>query len=165
MIAVGIDASLVDTGVAVIRDGKVILKSTIHVEGDKDATGPRYALLRRSLETLFTKRLRVAPDIVAVEQPEHTLRKFHGVSRNPGAIFKLYGAFAVCYAECQRLWPKTKCIGVLPISWKGTTSKELTASIIRARYGVVCATEHETDALGLADFAWERLEDERRAQR
>lgn len=162
---VGIDAALVDTGVAVIRDSKVVLCSTIHVEGDKDSTGPRYALLRRCLERLFRERVKVVPDAIAIEQPEHTLRKFHGVSRNPGAILKLYGSFAVCFAECARLFPKTKVWGVMPLSWKGSLGKEVSARIVMARYGV-CEfnNDHEADAVGVADWACDRLRDEARSR-
>lgn len=165
MLVVGIDAALVDTGVAVIRDSKIVLCSTIHVEGDKDSTGPRYALLRRCLETLFEKRIRVVPDAIAIEQPEHTLRKRGGAGTNPGNILKLYGAFAVCYAECARLFPKTKVWGVMPLSWKGSLGKEVSARIMTARYGMrYFKNSHEADAVGVASWACDRLQDEARSR-
>lgn len=162
MLVMGIDVALVNTGVAVIEDGVSTWRATIKVVGHTEDTGPRYAALRKSLEKLLT-RVRRTPTIVAVEQPEHALRRHKLKGRNvrvsvdPGAIMKLYGAFAVAYAECRRLWPRADVMGVLPARWKGNFGKDITWRMMAAKYKVECANEHEADALGLADFAWDTL--------
>ena len=157
MVVIGIDVALTETGVAAIEDGRKVWMSTIKVEGDPNDTGPRYALLRSSLEKLFGRMRISAPDAVAIEQPELAIRKDgKGRPRSTGAILKLYGAFAVCYAECRRLWPKAIIEGVTPQGWKGTLSKELTARMMASKYGVTeFENDHEGDALGLADYAWD----------
>jgi hypothetical protein len=86
-----------------------------------------------------------------IEQPELGIRKDHDAA----SVLKLYGAFAVTYAECARLWPQAHLMGVLPAQWKGSMKKSLTAGIMRAKYRVECRNEHEWDALGLADYAWD----------
>jgi hypothetical protein len=148
----GIDVALLNTGVAEIRDGKATWRSTITVEGEPTVTGPRFAVLRRAFEKLVSRTLRNDPPaVVAVEEPELGIRKGHGVE----AVLKLYGAFAVIFAEATRLWPRSRVIGVMPKQWKGHLSKDMTASIMRAKYKVECDTSHAWDALGIADYAWE----------
>lgn len=170
VVVLGIDVGLVDTGLAALADGRPVWKSTIHVEGDAEDTGPRFALLRECLERLLTERIRSAPAMVAIEQPEHGLRvrKWKGkkYGTDPSSIMKLYGAFAVVYAEVARLWPKARVEGVTPQTWKGSLQKHLTASILGAKYNIrTFHNDHEADALGLADWAWERLQAETRAKK
>lgn len=153
-LVLGLDVALRFTGVAAIQDGRVVWRATIKVEGDSDKTGPRFALLREALEKMFLRQRVHAPAFVAIEQPDLNLRK----GRKPGDIMKLYGAFAVCYAECQRLWPSTKVKGVTPRQWKGNLQKDLTMRMMTAKYGVESfANDHEADALGIADYAWDLL--------
>ena len=152
---VGIDPGIVAAGVAQIVDGRAGWRATIRVEGDPEETGPRYVKLREGLAALV-KRLRDKrePMVVAVEQPELGIRKGHGVE----AILKLYGAFAVLFAEASRLWPRARVMGVDARRWKGNYGKDLMARMMRAKYRVECGNEHEWDALGLADWAWDMAE-------
>jgi hypothetical protein len=154
MLVIGIDAALVNTGVAAIEDGCATWRSTIVVEGDTEDTGPRYALLRAALEKL-ARRVKVAPVMVVIEQPEHTLRvrRYKGKTyeTDPANILKLYGGFAVVFAESSRLWPKAEIKGVRA----DTVSKALRAGIMRAKYRIECKDSHQWDALWLADRAWD----------
>lgn len=164
-IVIGIDVALKQSGVVLIEDGKYGWSATVKVEGDTEDTGPRYAMLRLALERLFQKKGIGYADVIAIEQPEHALRqrKIKGrnvrVSADPGNIMKLYGAFAVAYAECARLFPGAEVMGVLPERWKGNLKKHLTASIFAAKYDIrQFANWDEADALGIADFAWDHLQ-------
>lgn len=147
MHVIGVDAALVNTGVAQIRDGRAGWRSTITVEGE--LIGERYAVLRRAFERLATRAVKKndPPAVVVVEQPELGIRP----GRDVAAILKLYGAFAVLYTECVRLWPRAHVMGVLPDS----VEKKLRASIMRAKYRVDFKNSHEADALYLADYAWD----------
>lgn len=155
MLVIGVDAALVNTGVAAIQDGKATWRATVKVQGDPEDTGPRFAELRRGFETLVRRmfgRAEELPAVVMVEQPEHGVREGHDV----GAILKLYGAFAVVYAESVRLFPEARVIGVTPEVWKGRMGKDLTARIMACKYGVKrFANLDEADALALADYAWD----------
>ena len=125
---------------------------TINVEGDAEDTGPRFVKLRESLEVVAVRILkRKHPDIVVIERPEHGLR----TGRDPGNIMKLYGSFAVAYAEFSRLWPKAHLVGIEPQRWKGNYPKGLTEGMMRAKYRVECANDNEWDGLGLADYGWD----------
>jgi len=152
MLVLGIDVALTDTGLAAIEDGRAVKWLTISVEGDAEETGPRFAKLRESLELvavrIFKKK---APGIVVIERPEHGIRE----GRDPGSILKLYGSFAVCYAECARLWPKARLVGIEPQRWKGNYPKGLMERMMRAKYRVECDNHNEWDGLGLADYAWD----------
>lgn len=149
---VGIDVALVNTGIAVIEDAKAVRWLTIKVEGDEEDTGPRFTKLRESLEVVAVRLLkRKAPSVVVIEKPEHGIRQ----GRDVASILKLYGSFAVCFAECARLWPRAHLVGVEPMRWKGNYPKGLIEGIMRAKYRVECANDHEWDALGLADMAWD----------
>lgn len=150
----GLDVALRFTGAAAIQDGRVAWRATIKVEGDSDITGPRFVMLREALEKLFQRQRVRAPAFVAIEQPDLNIRK----GRKPGDIMKLYGAFAVCYAECRRLWPAAKVEGVTVARWKGSLQKSLTMRMMASKYGIErFANDHEADALGLADYAWDFL--------
>lgn len=152
MLVLGIDVSLVNTGVAAIEDGRAVKWFTINVEGDPEDTGPRFAKLREAITLAAVRVLKgKAPSIVVIERPEHGIR----AGRDAGSILKLYGSFAVCYAECSRLWPKARLVGVEPQRWKGNYPKGLTEGMMRAKYRVECANDHEWDGLGLADYAWD----------
>lgn len=154
MHVLGIDVALLNTGVAEIRDGRCTWRSTIKVEGE--GTGPRFSVLRRGFERLATRVLKNdPPSIVAVEEPELGIRKGHTAE----AILKLYGAFAVIYAECCRLWPKAQVMGMKPDSLQKSTR----AGIMRAIYKIECRDSHQADALMLAHFAWEIAVAQRRA--
>lgn len=154
MLVIGIDVSLTRTGVAAIREGKAAWFSTISVPKEDFDTGPRYGALREGLQRLFERMVKEPPDVVAIEQPELNVRKGRGVE----AILKLYGAFAVAFAECQRLWPTAKVVGVTPRGWKGNLEKGLTARIMAAKYRIDSfENDHEADGLGLADWAWDHL--------
>jgi hypothetical protein len=152
MLVLGIDVALTNTGLAAIEDGRAVKWLTIKVEGDAEETGPRFAKLRESLELVAASILKKkSPVVVVIERPEHGLR----AGRDPGNIMKLYGSFAVCYAECARLWPKAQISGIEPQRWKGNYPKGLTEGMMRAKYRVECANADEWDALGLADYAWD----------
>jgi hypothetical protein len=152
MLVLGIDVALTNTGLAAIEDGRAVKWLTISVEGDAEETGPRFVKLRESLELVAVRILKKkAPAIVVIEKPEHGLRE----GRGAGSIMKLYASFAVCYAECARLWPNAQLVGVEPKRWKGNYPKGLTEGMMRAKYGVECANADEWDALGLADYAWD----------
>lgn len=160
---VGIDPGLLQAGVAQIADGRAGWRATIRVEGDPEETGPRYVKLRQALTTLW-RRMRdkcgvnaIEPAVVVVEQPELGIRRGH----NAEAVLKLYGAFAVLFAEAARLWPRARVVGVDARHWKGNYPKSLTAGMMRAKYGVECRSTHEWDALALADLAWEMAGAER----
>jgi Holliday junction resolvasome RuvABC endonuclease subunit len=157
IVAVGIDTGLVATGIAVIRDGVAKTRCTINVEGDVSDTGPRYVKLREGLETVAVRILRrVIPAVVAIEQPELGIRKGH----DAGNVMKLYGAFAVTYSECARLWKKAHIMGV-PAD---TVTKSLRARIMRAKYRVEFQDSHQADALWLADYAWDVARARQRAE-
>jgi Holliday junction resolvasome RuvABC endonuclease subunit len=148
MQVLGIDISLVNTGIAVIgNDHQCLWRGTINVEGE--GTGPRFAVLREALDEVFNRVQ--DPACVAIEEPPLVI--FPG--RDAGSILKLYGAFAVAYAEVVRHWPETRVCGVTPEQWKGHLDKGTSQSVLRAKYKVDCANNHEYDALGLADWAWE----------
>ena len=152
MLVLGIDVALANTGLAAIEDGRAVKWLTIKVEGDTEETGPRFVKLRESLELVAGRILKKkAPAVVVIERPEHGVRQ----GRDPGNIMKLYGSFAVCYAECARLWPAAQLVGVEPQRWKGNYPKGLMEGMMRAKYGVECANSDEWDALGLADYAWD----------
>lgn len=151
MLVLGIDVALVDTGVAAIEDGKAVKWFTINVQGDAEDTGPRFAKLRESLTLAAARLLKRAPAVVVIERPEHGVRP----GRDVASILKLYGSFAVCYAECARLWPRAHLVGVEPMRWKGNYPKGLMEQMMRAKYGVECVNHNEWDALGLADMAWD----------
>jgi len=151
MLVVGIDVALVNTGVAAIEDGRATKWCTINVEGSPDDTGPRFVKLRESLSLVAVRILKKAPDLVVIERPEHGIRD----DRDAGNIMKLYGSFAVAYAETVRLWPRAEIMGVEPMSWKGTLGKGMTARLMQLRYKIDCANDHEWDAVGLADYGWE----------
>lgn len=152
MLVLGIDVALKNTGLAAIEDGRAVKWLTIRVEGDTEETGPRFMKLRESLEVvalrLFKKK---TPAVVVIERPEHGVRE----GRGAGNIMKLYGSFAVCYAECGRLWPEAQLVGVEPQRWKGNYPKGLMEGMMRAKYRVECANSDEWDALGLADYGWD----------
>lgn len=151
MLVLGIDVALRRTGVAAIEDGKAKWRATVDVEGDPEETGPRFVELRRAIEKLLG-RLSPAPDVVAIEQPEHAIRG----NRDAGNIMKLYGAFAVAFAECARLWPRARICGVKPEQWKGHLDKRTTATMMRCKYNVKeFANLDEADALSIADWAWD----------
>lgn len=155
----GIDTGLRNTGLAVLGGQRQYLwAGTIEVEGDSERTGPRYGVLRRALQEAFGGDGRLpraadhTPDLVAIEQPELEIWK----GREAASVMKLYAAFAVTFAECERLWPRAYVVGVTPAQWKGTTSKAITESFMRSRYpGAKATTSHEWDALGLADWGWD----------
>jgi hypothetical protein len=148
MLVVGLDVGLVHTAIAVVVGEKNCLwRATINVEGDR--TGPRYSVLREALEKSFA-HVHETPRVVSIEEPE--LEIYPG--RQAGSILKLYGAFAVAFAEAERVWPEANVMGVRPAQWKGTAKKQGTQGWLRARYEIECGNEHEWDALGLADWAW-----------
>ena len=158
MLVLGIDTGLVKTALAVIEEGVARTRLTISVEGDNEDTGPRYAKLRESLEMAARRVLKgIAPAVVAVEQPELGIRKGHDAA----SVLKLYGAFAVTYAECARLWPGAHIMGVRA----DTVKKSLRAGIMRAKYRVECHNSHEWDALWLSDYAWDIARARERALR
>jgi hypothetical protein len=152
-VVIGIDVGLLKTGVAALEDGKVLKVFTISVEGDVRDTGPRYVKLRESLAFANVRILSYfsPPAVIAIEQPDDDegLREGHDLMD----VMKLYGAFAVTYAECARLWRQAHLVGVTPKQWKGAYPKELTARRLEVEYGQACANEHEWDALGIADWA------------
>lgn len=150
-IVIGIDCGLRHTGLYAIVNGKATWRNTISVEGDKDDTGPRFTVLRIALEKLLAP-MKIRPEIVAIEQPELGIRKGHA----PGAILKLYAAFAITYAEVSRIWPHADIHGVEPRAWKGNLKKSLTSQWMASKYGIKrFPNSHEADALGLADWAWD----------
>jgi len=149
MIVLGIDAALTQTGVAVIEDGKAKWWATLSVEGEPDEPGPRYVKLREGIAHVHLRFLRdKRVDVIVIEKPEDGIREGH----EAGHILKLFGAFAVVYAECARLWKHAHLIAVEPAKWKGPYGKNLTAGMMRAKYGVECANDNEWDALGLCDY-------------
>ena len=154
MLVLGIDAGLVRTGIAALEGGRVIRVCTILVEGDTKNTGPRYSFLRRALEQVARNVIRFAPALVAIDQPDEDegvdgIREGH----EKMDVAKLYGAYAVLFAEAERLWPKAKVVGVTPSQWKGPYPKELTARIVEGKYGPVAKNGHEADAIAIADWA------------
>ncbi len=159
MLVIGIDVGLVKTGVAAVRDGRVEKVFTITVDGDVKDTGPRYAKLRESLSFAKVRLLGTLPPpaVVAIEQPDEDegqdgVREGH----EKMDVMKLYGDFAVLYAESCRLWREARVIGVTPWQWKGPYPKGLTQRILAARYPeALCANEHEWDGLGLASWAFQ----------
>lgn len=151
ILVVGVDVALRQSGVAAIKDRRLAWRSTIKVEGDKQDTGPRYAILRRSLEALFGRMRLRSPALIVIEQPEHGIRAGH----EPESVMKLYGAFAVCYAECCRLYPRATVRGVTPREWKGNLQKDLTARMMASKYDTEFNNYDEADAVGLADYAWD----------
>jgi Holliday junction resolvasome RuvABC endonuclease subunit len=153
MLVLGIDVALTKTGLAAIEDSRAVRWLTINVEGDAEDTGPRFAKLREAIELVSVRILKKkSPAVVVIERPEHGLRE----GRGAGAIMKLYGSFAVAYAECARLWPKAQLVGVEPMRWKGNLSKELWGRMMRAKYpNADCANNDEVDALGLANYGWD----------
>lgn len=154
----GVDVGLVKTGIAQIKNGRAGFRATITVHGDPEDTGPRYVKLAEAIKTFFERYKEEKPRIVAIEQPEHAIRRKGFQMRSPVAIMKLYGAFAVTYVCIQSMWPESEVIAVMPFQWKGRMSKSMTSRIIAAKYDIErFANDHEADALGLADWAWERL--------
>jgi hypothetical protein len=155
VLVIGLDPGILRTGVVAINDGAVLKVCTIAVEGDPKDTGPRYAYLRRSLALVRGRLIPdIIPQIVAVEIPdedegEDGLRE----GREKMDVAKLYGAYAVLYAESTRLWPTARVVSVTPSQWKGPYPKELTARRMEARYGRKCSNQHEWDACGIADWA------------
>jgi RNase H-fold protein (predicted Holliday junction resolvase) len=156
MLVLGIDAGLVRTGIAALEDGKIIRACTIVVEGDTKYTGPRYSFLRRALEQVALNVLkRKQPAVVAIDQPdedegEDGIREGH----EKMDVAKLYGAYAVLFAEAERLWPKTRVVGATPSQWKGPYPKGLTVGRMAFKYGGrAAANQHEWDAVALADWA------------
>ena len=148
MLVIGVDVGLLHTALAVIEEGAVGRRCTINVEGDTEDVGPRFVKLREGLETVSKRVLKgIAPAVISIEQPELGIRKGH----DAGSVLKLYGAFAVCYAECARLWPKAHVMGVLA----DTVRKPLRAGIMRAKYRVECPNSHVWDAIWQADLAWD----------
>lgn len=156
MLVIGIDVGLVKTGVAALVDGHVAKVFTIAVEGDPKDTGPRYAYLRRSLAIAAGRILAVIgqPAVIALEIPDED-EGIDGIrdDHEKMSVAKVYGAYAVLYAEASRLWPKAHLVSVTPAQWKGPYPKELTERIISAKYkGAPCQNGHEWDALGIADW-------------
>lgn len=145
MIVLGIDAALVNTGVAAIKDGRAAWWGTIKVDGD--TTGPRYVALRRGVERLLSKMRKEPPAVVLVEEPGEEIRR----NRDPYNVMKLYGAFTVIYVEVARLFPRARIVGEPADSLQ----KSLREGIMRAKYRVECKNDHEWDALMLADRAWD----------
>jgi Holliday junction resolvasome RuvABC endonuclease subunit len=151
VVVLGIDTGLVKTAIAVVSaPGKCLWRGTITVDGD--GTGPRFAVLREALDEVFNRV--DGPACVAIEEPPLVI--FHGHAA--GSVLKLYGSFAVAYAEAVRHWPEVHIVGVTPDMWKGTLDKESTETTLRAKYKIECANDHEWDALGLADWAWDTAE-------
>lgn len=157
MLILGIDSGLVRTGISAMVDGRVVKVFTIAVEGDTKDTGPRYAYLRRSLAVAAGRIIAPIgqPALVAVELPDED----EGVDGlRPGHekmdVAKLYGAYAVLFAESTRIWPAARVISVTPHQWKGPTTKELSERIVRAKHPEArCANSHEWDACGIASWA------------
>jgi hypothetical protein len=157
MLVLGIDPGLLKTGVAALVDGWVKKVFTISVEGDPKDTGPRFACLRRSLAVAAHRLIMEIgqPVVIAVEIPDEDegvdgIREGH----EKMDVAKVYGAYAVLYAEASRLWPKTRLLSVTPRQWKGAYQKGLTERILGAKYPEArCANSHEWDALGLADWS------------
>jgi hypothetical protein len=148
MLVVGLDVGLVHAAIAVVvGDNHCLWRASIKVEGD--GTGPRYSVLREALEKSFA-HVHETPRVIAIEEPELFIYK----GRDAASILKLYGAFAVSFAEAERVWPDAKVIGVTPAQWKGTAKKKGTQGVLRSQYEIECGNEHEWDALGLADWAW-----------
>ena len=95
--------------------------------------------------------MKARPDFVGIEEPELGVREGHEIAH----VLKLYGSFAVCYAELARLWPGATLRGILPEKWKGSVAKKTTAGMMRAKYKIECKNAHEWDALGIADYSWD----------
>jgi hypothetical protein len=158
MLVIGLDPGLVRTGVAALRDGRVEKVFTIAVEGDPKDTGPRFSFLRRAFE-LASRRLigpLGTPDLVALEIPDED-EGVDGV--RPGHekmdVAKLYGAYAVLYAEANRIWPSAQLVSVTPRQWKGPVPKGISERVVRAKYPAArCANSHEWDGVGISDWAW-----------
>lgn len=148
MLVIGVDTGLTHTALAALDGGKATWRGTIAVEGDE--TGPRYAVLRQALER-FVRRVNARPDFVGIEEPELGVREGHEIEH----VLKLYGSFAVTFAELARLWPRATIRGILANRWKGTVAKKTTAGMMRAKYKIECRNAHEWDALGIADYSWD----------
>lgn len=148
MLVIGVDPALTHTALAALEDGKATWRGTIYIEGVE--IGPRYAILRSGLEK-FVRRVKARPDFVGIEEPELSVRDGHEVEH----VLKLYGAFAVTFAELTRLWPHAEIRGILANRWKGTVAKKTTAGMMRAKYKIECKNSHEWDALGIADYSWD----------
>lgn len=159
MLTIGIDVGLVKTGVAALVDGHVAKVFTISVEGDPKDTGPRYAYLRRALAVAAGRIIAGIgqPAVIALEIPDEDegvdgIRDGH----EKMDVAKVYGAYAVLYAEASRLWPKAHLVSVTPAQWKGPYPKALTVGILTAKYPKApCQNGHEWDALGIADWAFD----------
>lgn len=159
MLVLGIDVGLLRTGVAALVDGRIEKVFTIAVEGDPKDTGPRYAYLRQSLSIAAGRIIAVIgqPTLIALEIPdedegEDGLREGH----EKMDVAKVYGAYAVLYAESSRLWPKAHLVSVTPAQWKGPYPKSLTVGRMRAKYPEAkAANQHEWDGVGIADWGWD----------
>lgn len=156
MLVIGVDVGLVDTGVAVIANAQAVQAFTIGVEGDTQDTGPRYVYLRRALAIAAGRIIAPLgqPELIALEIPDEDegvdgYREGHEKMH----VAKLYGAYAVLYAEAARLWPKAHLVSVTPRQWKGSLGKKVTVRMMTAKYAITPKNSHEADALGIADWA------------
>lgn len=165
MLVLGIDPGSVYTGIAWIRgDDKHILDGSHRSMystylKNTERIPIRWGRLRQKLESSF-KSFPELPSMVAIEEPFRE-RNRKPVDHRELQVF--FGSYAVAVAEVSRMFPETVLTPVRYMSWTGGLSKEQVLKGLLKKYdrqAFLC--EDESDAVGIADFAWEIISSGRR---
>ena len=154
MLVLGIDPGAMKTGLAWIREKSdgVIQRAVFMIKCNE--TFPfRYAIFQRKLEAFF-KTLPEPPIAVAIEEPEHRERN----AQEPetlSSILHLEGIYAACASEVLRTWNPMRLLIWKPRVWRKIyfTKKDVAESMGKL-YHVSFKSDDESDALGIADYAW-----------
>lgn len=158
MLVLGIDPGSVNTGFAWIRG------TDHHVQfgGHKsymstwwkniDRVPYRWCRMRDRLEG-HLKQLPEPPGMVAIEEPA---RERCTKPDDRRSLSTFFGAYAIVVAEVSRMYRGTVMVPVRYLTWNGGLSKPDILERLKKRYfpRVPWKCEDESDALGLADFAW-----------
>lgn len=165
MLVIGIDPGSVNTGFAWIRGtdyhasfgGHKSLFSTSWRNTDRMPL--RWCRMRDRLEGTL-KNLPEPPDMVVIEEPS---RERCTRPDDRKSLMTFFGAYAVIAAEISRQFRNTVLVPISYVAWTGGLSKPNILMGLQRKYSPKAwASEDESDAVGLADFAWGVVKSNRR---
>jgi len=98
--------------------------------------------------------------IVAIELPKQWSVYKSKMAAKKGILIHLGFLAGAIYEWAHEYGAETRLVTVN--EWKGQVSKEITKRKVRERYGVEPDTDHECDAIGIADYILRQVEKERK---
>jgi Holliday junction resolvasome RuvABC endonuclease subunit len=151
MLVLGIDPGAMNTGIAWIREHEgVISRAVIRLVCDEQHPF-RYSRLREKLESVFAT-LPERPEAIGVEEPEHRVQ---GSYEGYVSVLHLEGIYAVIVGEIFRTWGSIPLFPWKPRIWrKVDVDKEMVMEQMGKKYQVDFKNDDESDALGIADYAF-----------